>query len=167
MVHREEQHVSPDPDPLRARRYGCRDHERRRQIPVVYEVMLGEPDPRKAEPLTLLDLLQALGVEPGVVPERQLLPEVVPEPEGRSGTVCGQSASLASASGPSLHSARGALPAGGASLAPAAEATSGPPSVIERLAGVDDVGVGYAVGRRQILDSGPPLEGELGERSEE
>ena len=41
---------------------------------------------RRAQGLSLLDLLQPLGVEPRVVPERQPLPEVVPESERRSVT---------------------------------------------------------------------------------
>src|SRR5919112_1971190 len=93
MVHRKEQHVRPDPHARGASRYRRRDYQRRRQISVVHEVVLGEPDTREAEPLPLLDLLQALRVEPRVVPERGLLPEVVPEPEGR-GVVVHEGASL-------------------------------------------------------------------------
>ncbi len=47
--------------------HGRRDHERGGQVAVVHEVVLREPGPREAEPLTLLDLLQALAVEGRVV----------------------------------------------------------------------------------------------------
>ena len=80
--------------------------ERRGQVSVVHEVVLGEPDPRKAQPLGLFDLLQALGIEPRVVPERQPLPEVVPQPERRGGAVLYQSVSSACAHAPSLQETR-------------------------------------------------------------
>src|ERR687890_2503843 len=100
MVHRQEQHVGPDSHALRSRRYGCRNHERDRQVAVVHEVVLREPDARVPQPFGLLDLLEALRVEPRVVAERRPLPEVIPESKGRYDTGCSQVASSADVSAP-------------------------------------------------------------------
>src|SRR5215211_7592677 len=106
MVHRQEQHVGPDSHALRSRRYGCRNHERARQVAVVHEVVLRQPDARVPQPFGLLDLLEALRIEPRVVPKWWPLPEVIPESKGR--TVCSQAASSADAPAP-VYTRRGAL----------------------------------------------------------
>src|ERR687898_3234792 len=104
-MHRQQQDVRTYRHALRACRYGGRHDQRARQVSVVHEVVLREPDAPEPEPLGLLDLLEALRVEPRVVPERRSLPEVVPEPESRSSAVCGQYASPTGAYAPSLHPA--------------------------------------------------------------
>src|SRR5215217_2762587 len=83
MMHRQKQNVRTDPHGLRARRYSGRHHQSRRQIAIIYEVVLREPHVGEIEALTFLDLLSALGVEVSVrLRERRLLPEVVPQAEG-------------------------------------------------------------------------------------
>src|SRR5919112_2808626 len=171
MMHRQEQHVGPDLHALRACRYGRRNYERTRQVAVVHEVVLREPDARVPQPFGLLDLLEALRIEPRVVAERRPLPEVIPESKGRN--VCSQVASSADAPHQFTPGA-GLSIFGGARLPPCAEdlglepwlvpGFSPAPSVVERLAGVDEVRVGYAVGRCQVLYRGPQLGGDAGER---
>src|SRR5918994_3597250 len=102
-MHRQQEHVRPDGHGSGSGRYRGGGHERRGQVPVVYEMVLGEPDPRKTQPLSLFDLLQTLSVEPRVVPEWQPLPEVVPQPERRGAATPYQSVSSACAHAPSLQ----------------------------------------------------------------
>src|SRR5215211_8730317 len=127
-MHGQQKHVRPDGHGPGPGCYRGRGHERRGQVPVVYEMVLGEPDPRETQPLSLFDLLQTLGIEPRVVPERQLLPEVVPQPERRGSAVLYQCVACAHA--PSLQEMGAA----------------GPGSVVDLLSDRYDVGVRYAVG---------------------
>jgi hypothetical protein len=109
-MHRQQEHVRPDAHSSGPGRYrGC-GHERRGQVSIIYEMVLGDPGPRKTQPLSLFDLLQTLGIEPRVVPERQPLPEVVPQPERRSGVVPYQSVSSGCAHAPSLQETRATGP---------------------------------------------------------
>ncbi len=62
MVHWQEQDVRPNRHALRARCDGRRNNQRARQVAVINEVVLREPDARVPEPLGLLNLLEALCV---------------------------------------------------------------------------------------------------------
>jgi hypothetical protein len=65
----------------------ARDDIGREQALANMRLFMGDTGETSPEAEVVIGRLQTLGIEPRVVPERQPLPEVVPQPERRDGAV--------------------------------------------------------------------------------